>query len=84
LDEAIVIGADTQEIIVSLDDALPRLAVLDSRKSDIVECLCFDGITYDETIAALNISAATVDRELRMARASLHRAPAKSTEDEVS
>ena len=73
LDESVVIGAEAPEIIVSLDDALRRLAVVDSRKSDIVQCLYFGGMTYDETAAALNISAATVDRELRMAKAWLRR-----------
>jgi RNA polymerase sigma factor (TIGR02999 family) len=73
LDESVVIGAAAPEIIVSLDDALRRLAVVDSRKSDIVECLYFGGMTYEETAAALNISAATVDRELRMAKAWIHR-----------
>jgi RNA polymerase sigma factor (TIGR02999 family) len=73
LDESVVIGAEAPEMIVSLDDALRRLAVVDSRKSDIVQCLYFGGMTYDETAAALNISAATVDRELRMAKAWIHR-----------
>jgi RNA polymerase sigma-70 factor, ECF subfamily len=73
LDESVVIGADVPEIVISLDEALRRLAVVDSRKSDIVQCLYFGGMTYDETAVALNISAATVDRELRMAKAWLHR-----------
>ena len=33
----------------------------------------FAGLTYDEMSAALGISAATVDRELRMAKACLYR-----------
>jgi RNA polymerase sigma factor (TIGR02999 family) len=85
LDESVVIGAEAPEIIVSLDDALRRLAVVDSRKSDIVECLYFGGMTYDETAAALNISAATVDRELRMAKAWIHRELALNpAEDTIS
>lgn len=78
LDESLVIGAEAPEIIVNLDDALRRLAVVDSRKSDIVQCLYFGGMTYDETAAALNISAATVDRELRIAKAWLHRELARN------
>ena len=85
LDESVVIGAEAPEIIVSLDEALRRLAVLDSRKSDIVQCLYFGGMTYDETAAALNISTATVDRELRMAKAWIHREVAQNpAEDTIS
>src|SRR5215469_12674577 len=73
LDESVVIGAEAPEIIVSLDDALRRLAVVDSGKSDIVQCLYFGGMTYDETAAALNIAVATVGREARMAKAWLRR-----------
>jgi RNA polymerase sigma factor (TIGR02999 family) len=84
LDESVVIGAEAQEIMVSLDDALQRLAAVDPRKSDIVQYLYFGGMTYEETAAALNISPATVDRELRMAKAWLYRELAQnSTEDRV-
>jgi RNA polymerase sigma factor (TIGR02999 family) len=64
LDESVVLGAEAPEIIVSLDEALRRLAVVDLRKSDIVQFLYFGGMSYEEIAAALNISPATVDREL--------------------
>ena len=73
LDEALVIGPQTVGGIADLDDALKRLAVHDQRKSEIVELLCFGGLTYDEAAAALKISPATVHRELKMAKAWLHR-----------
>jgi RNA polymerase sigma factor (TIGR02999 family) len=73
LDEAIMIGPQTTGGIVELDEALQRLAAHDRRKSDIIELLCFGGLTYDEAAAALNISPATVHRELKMAKAWLHR-----------
>jgi RNA polymerase sigma factor (TIGR02999 family) len=72
LDEAVVVGPATSGIL-ELDDALSRLAALDQRKSEIVELLFFGGLTYDETAAALSISPATVHRELRLAKAWLHR-----------
>ena len=79
LDESVTIGgAEAPEIIASLDEALRRLAVVDSRKSDIVQCLYFGGMTYEEIAAALHISAATVDRELRMAKAWLYRELARN------
>ncbi len=73
LDEAVMIGPQSGAGIVELDLALQRLAEHDKRKSEIVELLCFGGLTYDEAAAALNISPATVHRELKMARAFLHR-----------
>jgi RNA polymerase sigma factor (TIGR02999 family) len=73
LDEALVVGQVAPSGILDLDDALKRLAVYDSRKAEVVELLFFGGLTYDEAAAMLNISPATVHRELRMAKAWLHR-----------
>jgi RNA polymerase sigma factor (TIGR02999 family) len=72
LDEAVMIGPQTSGGIVELDLALQRLAALDQRKSEIIELLCFGGLTYDEAAAALKISPATVHRELKLAKAWLH------------
>lgn len=52
-----------------LDDALNELAKIDARKSDILVLHYFGGMTYEETAAALNTSPATVDRDLRFAKA---------------
>ena len=68
-----MIGPQSGAGIIDLDLALRRLAEHDSRKSEIIELLCFGGLTYDETAAALKISPATVHRELRIAKAFLHR-----------
>jgi len=73
LDEAVMIGPQTTGGVVELDMALQRLAANDQRKSDIIELLCFGGLTYDEAAAALKISPATVHRELKLAKAWLHR-----------
>ena len=72
-DEAVMVGPQSEAGIIELDLALQRLAEHDRRKSEIIELLCFGGLTYDETAAALNISPATVHRELKMAKAFLHR-----------
>ena len=72
-DESLMIGPQTAGEIVALDEALQRLAAHDRRKSDIIELLSFGGLTYDEAAAALKISPATIDREMRMAKAWLHR-----------
>lgn len=73
LDEAVLVGPQSPSGLLDLDMALERLAEQDKRKSEIVELLCFGGLTYDETAAALHISPATVHRELQLARAWLHR-----------
>ncbi len=73
LDEALVVGQSAPSAILDLDEALQRLATHDARKAEVVELLFFGGLTYDEASASLNISTATVHRELRMAKAWLHR-----------
>lgn len=73
LEDARLPAAEPPWGIIELDDALTRLATHDQRKSEVIELLFFGGLTYDEAAAALNISPATVHRELRMAKAWLHR-----------
>jgi RNA polymerase sigma factor (TIGR02999 family) len=73
LDEAVVIGPEASSTVLDLDEALQRLTAIDERKSDILQLLFFGGLTYDETAAALDISPATVHRELKLAKAWLHR-----------
>jgi RNA polymerase sigma-70 factor (ECF subfamily) len=73
LDEAMIVGPQISAGLLDLDEAMQRLAAQDQRKSEIIELLCFGGLTYDETAAALNISPATVHRELKLAKAWLHR-----------
>lgn len=73
LDEAVLIGPGGDKGIIELDDALKRLAAQDQRKSELIELLFFGGLTYDEAAAALNISPATVHRELTLAKAWLYR-----------
>jgi len=55
--------------VLDLHEALERLSAFDPRKSEIVELHFFGGLSYDETAAAVGVSAATVDRELRLAKA---------------
>ena len=52
-----------------LDEALNRLAENDDRKARVVELRFFGGCTIEETAAALGVSARTVEREWRFARA---------------
>jgi RNA polymerase sigma factor (TIGR02999 family) len=79
LDEAVMVGPQSTAELLELDLALEHLAAQDKRKSEVVELLCFGGLTYDETAEALHISPATVHRELQLARAWLHRELSRST-----
>ena len=73
LDEAVLVGPETAPDVLNLDESLKRLSDLDRRKSQIVELLFFGGLTYEEAAGVLDISAATVHRELKMAKAWLYR-----------
>ncbi len=59
--------------ILVLDQALEQLASFDGRKARVVELRIFGGLTIDETAEVLEISHATVERDLKMAKAWLAR-----------
>lgn len=72
--EVAAAGRDPESAeILALHDALERLEKQDPRKARVIEAHTFGGLTYDETAEALGISPATVDRDLRTARAWLAR-----------
>jgi RNA polymerase sigma factor (TIGR02999 family) len=60
---------DRVETVAELDEALKRLEAIDERRARILEQRYFGGLTLEETAEALNLSLATVKRELRSARA---------------
>lgn len=66
-------GADTEEDFLALDQALTRLAELDARRARVVELRYFGGMTIEETSRHLGFSHATVERDLKLARAWLSR-----------
>ena len=61
------VEVDSPEIL-DLDRALNKLKDLDPRIVQLVEVRYFLGCTAEETAAVMNISKATVDRELKFAR----------------
>jgi RNA polymerase sigma factor (TIGR02999 family) len=73
LDDAPVAFPHAASDILHLDDALKKLSAFDDRKGQVIELTFFGGLTYDETAEALQISTATVHRELRLAKAWLFR-----------
>lgn len=58
--------------VLDLDEALERLFALDERKGRAVELHYFGGLSYDEVAEEMEVSSATVHRDLRMARAWLY------------
>ncbi len=68
LHEDLVADSNSTDI-VDIDDALAKLADIDARKSDVLVLHFFGGMTFDEIAQALSISTATVDRDLRLAKA---------------
>jgi RNA polymerase sigma factor (TIGR02999 family) len=57
--------------LVALDEALEKLAQLNPRQSRMVELRFFGGLTEDEVAEVLGVSAITVKRDWRMAKAFL-------------
>jgi RNA polymerase sigma factor (TIGR02999 family) len=58
--------------LLALDEALNRLAQINSRRSRVVELRFFGGLTGAETAAALGVSEGTVERDWNLARAWLY------------
>jgi RNA polymerase sigma-70 factor (ECF subfamily) len=68
LDEALVVGSQADSGLVELDDALKKLALIDERKSRVVELRFFGGLEVKETAEVLNVSSETVMRDWRLAK----------------
>jgi RNA polymerase sigma factor (TIGR02999 family) len=59
--------------LVALNGALDELAVIDERKARAIELRYFLGCTNDEAAELLEVSRATVDRDLEFAKTWLYR-----------
>ena len=83
LDEIVATpGSEPAADLLDLDRALSDLAARDERKGNVVELHYFGGLSFDEIAMALGVSRATVDRDMRMARAWLHAALSDGAEHE--
>ncbi|HET6891885.1 MAG TPA: sigma-70 family RNA polymerase sigma factor [Pyrinomonadaceae bacterium] len=78
LDEALVVSQERAAEVVSLDEALKALALIDPKQSRIVELRFFGGLTIEETAEVLDLSAATIKREWNTAKAWLYHELSKS------
>ena len=65
----IVPGAIRDRSLIALDDALEELARVDQRRARVVEMRYFGGLSVQETASALHVSADTVMRDWKIARA---------------
>jgi RNA polymerase sigma factor (TIGR02999 family) len=55
--------------MLEINSALDRLAAVDGRKVRVLELISFAGATYEEAAQILEISEATLHRDLKFARA---------------
>jgi RNA polymerase sigma-70 factor (ECF subfamily) len=71
-DGASLAGSDRADVLLGLDEALERLALLDARQARVVECRFFAGLSEPETAEALGVTARTVARDWVKARGWLY------------
>ena len=72
LNEVAVSSREVAAEVVALDEALERLAVIDLRKSQVVELRYFGGLSIEETAEVLGVTPMTVTRDWKTAKAWLH------------
>jgi RNA polymerase sigma-70 factor (ECF subfamily) len=74
LDDVVVVapGEEAETDLVALDEALLGLARIDPRKARIVEMRFFGGLTVEEIGEVLKVSAGTIKRDWRAAKAWLY------------
>lgn len=73
LSEVTVMSEEKSAELIDLDEALKKYAVVDNRKSRVVEMHHFAGMSFEEIAEVLGVSTSTVRRDWDMARAWLAR-----------
>jgi RNA polymerase sigma-70 factor (ECF subfamily) len=68
LDDGMLVTGEEGQDLVALDAALDALAVIDPRKSRVVEMKFFGGLTVEEIAEILQVSGDTVRRDWRLAK----------------
>ena len=74
LDEGMNVASESASDFIAIHEALDRLQVQDERKAKVVEMSYFGGLQLEEIAVALDVSLATVKRDLIIAKAWLRRA----------
>ena len=67
-DEVLLVSPQTDTDLAALDEAMNKLAVMDERKSRVVEMRFFGGLDVKETAEVLKVSPDTVMRDWKMAK----------------
>ena len=73
LNEAVSFSKESEIDLLSLNDALDKLAKLDAKQAQIVEMRFFGGLSVEETALVLGFSTRTINREWSFAKAWLHK-----------
>jgi RNA polymerase sigma factor (TIGR02999 family) len=68
IEEALGLPVRYDVDLVALDEALTELAGFAPRQAEAIQLSYFGGLTFDEVALALEVSPATVQRDLRAAR----------------
>ena len=72
VEPALLTPVEVEEVL-AIDAALDRLARLDERARQVVECRVFGGLTLEETARVLDVSTKSVQRSWTTARAWLRK-----------
>lgn len=72
LDSVELSVTERADTLIALDEALERLAAVDTRLARVVECRFFAGLTEVETAEALAVSRRTVARDWALAKGWLY------------
>ena len=72
LEDHHAVDAATPNSVLEVDRLLDRLSAFDERKARVVELIFFGGMTYDDVAALLGVTAVTVHRDLKLAKAWMH------------
>jgi RNA polymerase sigma-70 factor, ECF subfamily len=73
LDGAMPISDESLEFILSIHEALDRLAEFDARQARVVELRFFAGLSVDETARVIGVSSRTIKRDWDLAQSWLYK-----------
>jgi len=71
--ESEIVGLETSDNLLALDEALDKLGAIDERGAELVKLRYFVGLTVGEAAKAMQISTRTAERIWTYSRAWLHR-----------
>ncbi len=69
LDESIGLASSSDAELIELDRAIDKLALMNSRQAQVVECRFFGGLNVVEAATLLSVSESVIERDWRAAKA---------------